>query len=265
MNGILDSARVLLCLFFMTYASWSDYKTREVSNRVWAILSPLAFALTSLQFFLFAPKLLPTYVLSFAMTSALSIAIFYAGAFGGADAKALISLSLALPSYPVDLIEPYSNPVSPLSQTFFPITVFSNGVLLAALSVVYIAVRNYVWKTKTGKKLFEGFEKESKWRKILVLLCGYKVDIAELEKKEHLYPLEDFDESERKLLVVPKDEGREEIVGRIRKARNEGKLQNGVWATPGLPMLIFITLGLIVALIYGDLVWVIIRSALGYS
>ncbi|MFB0501884.1 MAG: A24 family peptidase C-terminal domain-containing protein, partial [Candidatus Bathyarchaeia archaeon] len=255
MNGILDSARVLLCLFFMIYASWSDFRKREVSNRVWAILAPSAFALTSLQFFMFTPDLLQIYLLSFVVTSALSIAIFYAGAFGGADAKALISLSLALPSYPVDLIEPYSSPVSPLSQTFFPITVFSNAVLLAALSVVYIVARNYVWRTKTGKKLFEGFEKESKWRKILVLLCGYKVDIAELEKKEHLYPLEDFDENEKKLLVVPKDEGREEIVERIRKARSEGRLQNGVWATPGLPMLIFVTLGLVVALIYGDLVW----------
>jgi prepilin signal peptidase PulO-like enzyme (type II secretory pathway) len=45
----------------------------------------------------------------------------------------------------------------------------------------------------------------------------------------------------------------------------EGRLPNGVWATPGLPLLVFVTVGLIVGLIYGDIVWVIIRSALGYS
>lgn len=266
MKEVLDSVRVLLCLVFLIYASWSDFKTREVSNWVWMILAPLALILTSLQFFMFTPELLQGYVLSFAVTSALSITLFYAGAFGGADAKAFMCLSLALPFYPADILpQPYSSVVSPLSQSFFTITVFSNAVLLAALSVLYIMARNLLWKQRTKKNLFEGVEKESKWRKILVLLCGYKVDIAELEKKEYLYPLEDFDENERKLLVVPKDEGREEIVGRLQKAKWEGRFQNGVWATPGLPMLIFVTIGLIVALFYGDIVWVIVRSALGYS
>ncbi|NIR87628.1 hypothetical protein GWO13_08760 [Candidatus Bathyarchaeota archaeon] len=261
MNGILDGARVLLCLFFMIYASWSDFRSREVSNRVWAIFAPSAFALTSSQFFLFAPESLGIYVLSFVVTSALSVTLFYAGAFGGADAKALMCLALALPSYPTHLLQPYSGFVSPL----FSITVFCNAVLLAALSVLYVVLRNCLWKHKTGKRLFEGFEEESRWRKILVFLCGYKVDVAQLEKKQHLYPLEDIDDDERKLLPIPKDEDRSEIVGRFQKAGHEGKLGNGVWATPGLPLLVFVTVGLIVGLIYGDIVWVIIRSALGYS
>ena len=265
MNEILDGVRVLLCIVFLTYASWSDFKTREVSNWVWAIFAPLALILTSLQFFMFSPEFLQGYALSFAATSALSITLFYAGAFGGADAKAFICLSLALPFYPTDILQPYSGVVSPLSQMLFTITIFSNAVLLAALSVLYIMARNLLWKQRNKKNLFEGIEKEAKWRKILVLLSGYKADIAELEKKEYLYPLEDFDENERKLFVVPKDEDREEIVGRLQKAKREGRLQNGVWATPGLPMLIFVTIGLIVALVYGDIVWVIVRAALGYS
>lgn len=265
MNEILGGVRVLLCIVFLIYASWSDFKTREVSNWVWVIFAPLALILTSLQFVMFDPGLLQGYVLSFAATSALSITLFYAGAFGGADAKAFICLSLALPFYPADILQPYSSPVSPLSQMLFTLTIFSNAVLLAALSVLYIMARNLLWKQRTKKNLFEGVEKEAKWRKILVLLSGYKADIAELEKKEYLYPLEDFDENERKLFVVPKDEDRKEIVARLQKAKREGRLQNGVWATPGLPMLIFVTIGLIVALVYGDIVWVIVRSALGYS
>ena len=265
MNEILGGVRVLLCIVFLIYASWSDFKTREVSNWVWVIFAPLALILTSLQFVMFDPGLLHGYVLSFAVTSALSITLFYAGAFGGADAKAFMCLSLALPFYPADILQPYSSPVSPLSQMLFTLTIFSNAVLLAALSVLYIMALNLLWKQRTKKNLFEGVEKEAKWRKILVLLSGYKADIAELEKKEYLYPLEDFDENERKLFVVPKDEDRKEIVARIQKAKREGRLQNGVWATPGLPMLIFVTIGLIVALVYGDIVWVIVRSALGYS
>ena len=228
---------------------------------VWAILAPSAFALTSLQFFMFAPESFYTYALSFTITSALSLAIFYAGAFGGADAKALICISLALPSYPTHLLQPYGF-LSPL----FSITVFTNAVLLAALSVFYAILRNMVWKSRTKRGLFEGLEEESIGRKILTLICGYKVKITQLEKVEHLYPLEDVyvtetGEKRRRLLVFPKDEERKDTVERILNATNEGKLENEVWITPGLPMLIFITAGLIVALISGDIVWVILRSA----
>jgi len=263
-NEALDGARVFLCLAFLTYSSWSDLKKREVSNMVWVAFAPLALALTSLQY-LFAPQFLLLYALSFAATSALSIVLFYAGAFGGADAKALICLSLALPTYPIYFLHPFfSYVVVPL----FPITIFCNAVLLAALSVFYAITRNYLWKGRTGKRLFEGFEKESKWRKALTILCGYKVEAAELEKGGYLYPLEDVHvgeagEIERKLIVMPKDEEREEVIERILNAARRGKLPKEVWVTPGLPFLVFITAGFIVALIFGDIVWVILRSALG--
>ncbi len=262
MNEILDGVRVLLCLFFLVYASWSDWRKREVSNKVWMVLAPLALLLTSAQYVLFAGDLL-IYVLSFAVTSGLAIVLFYAGAFGGADAKALICLSLALP-YPIYLFPSSEVYYSPL----FPITVFSNSVLLAAFTVVYALLRNLSWKLKTGSKLFEGLEKESFGRKILALLTGYKINVAKLERYEYLYPLEDIGVTEgsqanRKLLVMPKDENREQIVERILDAVRTGKIQNDVWATPGLPMLIFITAGLIIALVFGDLIWIILASLLG--
>jgi len=262
LNQVFDGIRVTLCLVFLIYASWSDYKTREVSNKVWGVLAPSAFALTTLQFIFFTAGLLYTYVLSFIITSALAFALFYAGAFGGADAKALICLSLALPSYPDHLLQQPHNIVSPI----FPIIVFTNAVLLAASSVFYAVLRNLLWKSRNEKSLFEGLEKESIGRKILTLLCGYKVKIAQLQTVEHLYPLEDVyvtetGESRRKLLVFPKDEEREAIVARILEAASEGKLEKEVWVTPGLPMLIFITVGLIVALTFGDIIWAIFGLA----
>jgi len=264
MNEMLDGFRVLICLIFLAYASWSDLKTREVSNRVWAVFAPIALGLTFLQFSIsFDPQLLYTYVLSFTLTSVISVTLFYTGAFGGADAKALICLSLALPSYPINLLQPLLS----FGYQLFPITVFCNGVLLAASTAFYALIRNYVWKHKTERKLFEGFESEPVSRKILALLCGYKVDIAKLKKIDHIYPLEDIyktetGESERKLLVFPKDEDREQIVDRVLNANREGKLQDDVWITPGLPMLIFITAGLVVALLFGDIIWNILRLIL---
>jgi preflagellin peptidase FlaK len=263
-NEVFDGARVILCLSLLIYASWSDWKSREVSNKVWAVLAPSAFTLTIIQFLVFAPESLYNYALSFIITSVLAIAIFYAGAFGGADAKALICLSLALPSYPNYLLQQPQNIVSPI----FPIVVFTNAILLAASSVLYAVLRNLLWKSRNKRGLFEGLEKEPIGRKILTLLCGYKVKVTQLETVEHLYPLEDIyvtetGESRRRLLLFPKDEEREGIVERILKDTNEGKFGNEVWATPGLPMLIFITAGLIVALTFGDIIWAIFGSAFG--
>jgi prepilin signal peptidase PulO-like enzyme (type II secretory pathway) len=82
-----------------------------------------------------------------------------------------------------------------------------------------------------------------------------------------MFPLEDVDvkegeEAKRKLLVFPKDEEREEIIARIRENVQEEKLNGGVWVTPGLPLLIFVTAGLIIALVYGDMVWMLLSAFL---
>ncbi len=263
---ILSLARIAISLGFLIYASWSDFKTREISNYVWVFFGPIAFLLTFGQFLFFPPvggllQSMTYYGISFAVTSVFSIALFYLGAFGGADAKALMCIALATP-FPPNLFEPLSGFVS----LIYPITVFSNGVIVATLSVFYSFFRNVWWRQRTGQKFFEGYENASFGRKTLALLCGYKVSVADL-KKSFLYPLEDFKtteqgELEKRLLLFPKDEEREEIVDRLVRAESEGRIRRMVWATPGLPMLIFITIGLILALIVGDLVWIALTQIL---
>jgi len=264
---ILSLTRTSLTLAFLLYASFSDYKTREVSNSVWILFAPPAFALTFTELFLFEQSQLPFYGLSFGLTSAFAIILFYSGGFGGADAKALMCMALALPFYPYPekLFTPLSGQSSPISQMFFPMSVFSNSVLFAAAAAVYILLRNVVWRWRTGKELFgKGYESESLGRKILVLITGYKIPIDKLKQKWHLYPLEDVEEEtcKQKLVIIPKDEERNAIVERLAKAAEAGKIQKNVWATPGLPMLIFITAGLIAALFFGDIIWVCIRFLL---
>jgi preflagellin peptidase FlaK len=275
METILFWARVIIASAFLAYASWSDFKTREISNKVWLFFAPLAFLLTFAQFLFFPSqaRFLPIlygeehlntmigYVLSFAITSVFSILLFYAGAFGGADAKALMCIALTFP-LPPESINQLSGFVSPI----FPITVFSNGVIIAALSVLYAVLRNLLWRQRTGHQLFEGYESESFTRKALAVLCGYKVSVDGL-RDSFLYPLEDLVTTEqggttRRLLLFPKDENREEIVERLVKAKNEGKIQEKVWATPGLPMLIFITVGFLLALTVGDVIWITISQLL---
>ena len=135
---------------------------------------------------------------------------------------------------------------------------------MVLFTVFYAIFRNISWKLKNNKGVFAGLETESFWRKFLAIISGYKVRLSSLEKG-HLEPLEDIEinderERKRKLLVFPSYEEHEDIVSRLKENDNE---RNGwVWVTPGLPLLIFITAGLIVALAYGDLVWFLISSLL---
>jgi len=268
-QALFTLARTTISLLFLLYASWSDYKTREVSNSVWMLFAPLGFTLTLIEILFYDTSILLSYGVCFGLTAAFAIILFYSGGFGGADAKALMCLALALPFFPESLLKPLSGEISPILQFFFPITVFSNSVLLAAATAVYMFLRNVFWHKRTGKKIFEeGHKNESLGRKILVLITGYKVSVERLKEKWHLYPMEDVEETpekefKRKLVVIPKDEGRDAIVERLAKAVEARKIQNTVWATPGLPMLIFITAGLIIALLLGDIVWICIRFLLG--
>jgi len=129
MQLLIEAAKTFVSLLFLLYASWSDYKTREVSNNVWVLFAPPAFALTFVELFLFDFSALPLFGLCFGLTAAFAIILFYAGGFGGADAKALMCLALALPFYPRELFSPFSGEVSPFMDKFFPLTVFSNAVV----------------------------------------------------------------------------------------------------------------------------------------
>lgn len=231
------------------------------------VLAPLAFVLTFAEVYVYQFAHLPLYGVCFGFTALFAIVIFYAGGFGGADAKALMCLALVLPFFPTGLLTPLFG-VSPIQQTLFPLSIFSNSVLLAALMTLVMLGYNVVWRIRTGRKLFEGqYENGSIGRKILILITGYKAPVQKLKDKWYVYPLEDANEDsenslKRKLVALPKDEGRDAVVERLDKAVKDGKIHDGIWATPGLPFLIFITAGLVLALFVGDLVWICISRLL---
>lgn len=236
---------------------------------MWAVYAPIALCLSLIELLLYEPTKLPFFGLNFGITAGLALLLFYSGGFGGADSKALMCIALALPFSTEILFKPILGEVSPLSQNLFPLTIFINSVLFAATSGLYMLSRNLIQQAETGKKLFEGtLATESIGKKLLVLITGYKVPIIKLKEKWHIYPMEDIaDDStnqlNRKIVLLPKDEGRNEIIDRLSNAIETGKITDHVWATPGLPMLIFITLGLITALFLGDIVWIFVGYILG--
>jgi len=250
----LDFLSVIICLTFLVYGSWSDLKTREVSNGVWIVSLPIVTVLTVIRIYFTLGQIIP-YAISALISIALPFLIFEIGFFGGADAKAMITLGIAIPLFPSTF-----HPLLGYFHPFFPLTVLMNSFLLSLLSVAYAVVRNALWKLQTGRSLFDGFEQESVLRKLIVLLTGYKVGFSELERKTYLIPIEDAVEEGEAIrrgfrVFVGADEDRNVVLDRLKRYVSRDLVSGQVWVTPGLPMMVFITLAFVTTLVIGDLLF----------
>jgi len=249
----IDFLRVLVSLSFLSASSWQDYKSREVSNRMWILFAPIGFILTLTRCYLeyTAGKTshFLIWMISIAVTTGISLTLFYAGFFGGADAKALICLSITLPAYPE-----FSSTRFYVMTPIFPLAVLVNAVLASSMLVLAILCHNLIRYVQLKGALFEGLEHEPRWKKILVFITGIKIDLEKLKSGSHYIPLEYVSEGEsgdftRHLRVSPRLEIEDQ-----RELRRLEEMDGQIWATPGLPFLIFVTVGFVTALFFGDFV-----------
>ncbi len=98
-QNILETIRFLTVIIILAYASYCDIKTGQVPNKTW-IYTPIGLAMTTLSLLVY-PILTALTLVSITMATALSLLLFYFGAWGGADAKALILIAVCTPLYPL--------------------------------------------------------------------------------------------------------------------------------------------------------------------
>jgi preflagellin peptidase FlaK len=255
----IDPLRFLLCLLFLLIASIYDVRTREVPNWVWAFFAPIGLALTftSLAVDGWSHQRITMLVISAFLTICLSLALFYIGMFGGADAKALMCLAAAMPIYPekFELVTKILLPMPPIST-------FNNAVLIASLLTIANSFRNLIDFIKYKGRIFEGLEDDRLLKKIAAFITGFRVDAAKILYEKHYYILlEEFSRGEDgrlirslKILRSLNDEKREE---KLIPEEFSGK----VWVTMGLPFLVFITLGFLISFFFGDIIfWLIVTA-----
>jgi Flp pilus assembly protein protease CpaA len=77
LQEIFDVTKVTVSAVFLIYASWSDYKTREVSNRVWAIYAPIAIVLSLAELLLYDQSKLALFGISVGLIVGLAFLLFY--------------------------------------------------------------------------------------------------------------------------------------------------------------------------------------------
>ena len=242
---------ISVSLILLGYASWSDWRTREVTNYVWLVLAPVGAVLTFLRIFLLqAPVLYAVWALIVGLVAVISIALFYFGFWGGADFKAFVTLSLLFPWSPSAI-----TPLLTVQMPFFPFTILINTLFLSMSVVIYVLAKNIAWKVPNRRSLFEGFENESTPRKILALLVGYKVKKEKLGGQHHFFLAESHPTGD--------GEGPKHCFKIQTEECNSVSLEElpaEVWVTPQLPMMIFLTLGTATALFLGDfLLWLLMN------
>ncbi len=233
---MINLIKVLITLAIFIKASIHDLREREVPDELWVLMVILGVILDIAQYFI-KPYNILIAILQFVIIFALANFMFYVAGFGGADAKALIALSVMFPVYPKIGMFPLLN----TGIGIFAFSVLSNSVIVAPVLALMMFVRNL--KEKDGKLIYR--------------FIGFKVEADKIPKFYNL--LEYVDENWKVVRVVRGIEPDESMLKRLKEAKKKG-IVDRVWVTPALPFLIFMTAGFVVAVVLGDiLIWLIFR------
>ncbi len=170
--------------------------------------------------------------------------LFQLGTFGGADAKALIVLSIIFPEYPAFSAFGSNFPMNKPLIDIFAFGIFGNAVLLTIIVPIGLAVYNF---TKMGLRIDNP----------IYAFIGYKSRISDLAGK-HIKLIQRFEVENGEVTFHFKRGGMEingAVISELKALSEKGLLKDDVWVTPGLPFMIPITMGFFTAVFYGDLIF----------
>ncbi len=256
-NFIMEIVRIALALVLLSFASFRDAKTREVEDQIWAIMMLCGLIIFLLQTFLFLNTRIISYaIISVTVSFLMAVTLFSFGLFGGADGKALIGIAFMFP-YPFSSIYPKSFLIP-----IFPIVVFFNALILTIVFPIFFVFLNSIDLIRYKKTIFRGLEHEPIYKKIILFITCCRIRIN--GSKKNFYPivsLEKREDGSLKQVINLFDRDR---VNKDRDVENliefygENALDEKIWVTYGIPLIIPITLGLIFAITIGDLFHMII-------
>ncbi|MDG6243405.1 MAG: A24 family peptidase C-terminal domain-containing protein [Methanolobus sp.] len=243
---MIEILKVLACMPFLLYACYADIKTRRVANEVWFMMFGVGYIFIMYDLISYGFPYLLRNILSFLFIFAFVYILFQFGAFGGADAKVLMVISLIIPTYPVILVGQTLLPLSGVPPIdLFAFSVFGNSVILTVIVPIGLFIYNLLKNPKESLK------------KPFYMFIGYVTPISELEKG-HFRMIDSYQRTKKGVEFRFSRAGTEltsEVISELKGYQKAGKVRDGVWITPGLPFMIPITAGFITAVIFGDLIF----------
>ncbi|WP_319506506.1 A24 family peptidase C-terminal domain-containing protein [uncultured Methanolobus sp.] len=243
---MIEILKVLACMPFLLYACYADIKTRRVVNEVWVMMFGVGFIFIMYDLMTYGFPYLIRNILSFIFIFAFVYMLFQFGAFGGADAKVLMVISLIIPTYPMITIGSTSFPLDgvPLIN-LFAFSVFGNSIILTVIVPIGLFMYNLIKNPSESLK------------RPFYMFIGYITPISKLEKG-HFRMIESYNRTKTGIEFKFARSGTEltsNVISELKRYQKEGKVKDGVWITPGLPFMIPITAGFITAVVFGDLIF----------
>lgn len=229
----------------LSIGAYYDLKTREVDDRLWTVFGAAGVVLYAWEYVSGAMADLQMVMVSVSLPAAIAIALYRYGFFGGADAKALVAISVILPTY-YPTMPFYVHPIT-------AITVLTNAVLFALAVPLYNALSNLA-KVARGGRIFEGFEEERKWRKILACLVG--TPTLNTKKMRHCSVIEcPADEGKKKFSFRLNSDDYDDSCGCDMCSYSRAAAGGPTWLSQNLPFLVFMLVGFLAAMLFGDILF----------
>ncbi|OYR64333.1 A24 family peptidase [Halorubrum ezzemoulense] len=145
-----DLLRLVVVPVF-AWAAIRDVRTRRLPNRLWPPLYLFGALLLVWEIVTIWPlggfvemRFLVRVAISLLFVAPLGYAFWYLGAFGGADAKAMIALAVLFPTFPAYDLAGVTLPLVDTQLGVFSLTILTNTVLLGLAYPVGLAVFNLV-------------------------------------------------------------------------------------------------------------------------
>jgi len=161
MFATLPDALRLFVVPVFAWAALRDVRTRRLPNRLW----PPLYAFGALLLVWEIAAIWPLAGLEgtrFAVRAAISLlfvaplgyAFWYLGAFGGADAKALIAIAILFPTFPEYAVAGVTLPLVDTQLGVFSLTVLTNTVLIALAYPIGLAALNLLRGERSATMFF---------------------------------------------------------------------------------------------------------------
>lgn len=244
---MMEILKVLACMPFLLYACYADIKTRRVANEVWVAMFGVGYVFILYDLMMLGLPYLVRNVLTFIFIFIFVYVLFQLGAFGGADAKVLMVISLIIPTFPDIVIRGMQLPIEGVPPLgLFPFSVFGNSVLLTVIVPIGLFIYNLL-----HNPLKENLKRP------LYMLIGYRTPVSRLEQG-HFRMIDSYSETGEGVKFGFTRSGTElttNVIAELKGYLRDGRMNDSVWVTPGLPFMIPITAGFITAVVFGDLIF----------
>ena len=139
---LLDIVRLVAGIIILSYASYTDIKTRRAANILWVIIGSIGGILLVVEYFTVKPQfdVLITLVIMLFMIVFAYVLFQLRLIFGGADAKAIMALAILVPLHPVINGFPlWGGSIMPA-----PWVIFSNSIIIFLVIPLMLFIYNLV-------------------------------------------------------------------------------------------------------------------------